>query len=56
MSGKPFKVACVQNCAGTETEPNLKDCADLVREAAAGARTSSCCRNTSPGSTSRATS
>jgi len=34
MSGEPFKVACVQNCAGTETEPNLKDCADLVREAA----------------------
>jgi predicted amidohydrolase len=33
MSGEPFKVACVQNCAGTETEPNLEDCADLVREA-----------------------
>jgi predicted amidohydrolase len=34
MSGETFKVACVQNCAGTETEPNLKDCADLVGEAA----------------------
>jgi predicted amidohydrolase len=34
MSGEPFTVACVQNCAGTETEPNLKDCAELVREAA----------------------
>ena len=34
MSGETFKVACVQNCAGTETEPNLKDCAELVREAA----------------------
>jgi deaminated glutathione amidase len=34
MSGEPFTVACVQNCAGTETEPNLKDCAGLVREAA----------------------
>lgn len=29
-----FTVACVQNCAGTETAPNLEDCADLVREAA----------------------
>ena len=34
MSGKTFTVACVQNCAGTETDPNLRDCADLVREAA----------------------
>ena len=34
MSGETFTVACVQNCAGTETEPNLKDCAELVREAA----------------------
>jgi predicted amidohydrolase len=34
MSGQAFTAACVQNCAGTETEPNLKDCADLVREAA----------------------
>ncbi len=34
MSGKTFTVACVQNCAGTETDPNLADCADLVREAA----------------------
>ena len=34
MSGEPFTVACVQNCAGTETDPNLADCADLVREAA----------------------
>ena len=34
MSGEAFTVACVQNCAGIETEPNLKDCAELVREAA----------------------
>ncbi len=34
MSGETFKVACVQNCAGTETEPNLRDCAELVGEAA----------------------
>ena len=34
MSGETFTVACAQNCAGTETEPNLKDCAELVREAA----------------------
>ncbi len=34
MSGTAFTVACVQNCAGTETQPNLEDCADLVREAA----------------------
>jgi predicted amidohydrolase len=34
MSGETFTVACVQNCAGTETAPNLKDCADLVRQAA----------------------
>ncbi len=34
MSGESFTVACVQNCAGAETEPNLKDCAELVREAA----------------------
>ena len=34
-----FTVACAQNCAGTETAPNLEDCADLVREAAGkGAR------------------
>ena len=30
-----FRVACVQNCAGTETAPNLDDCADLVRAAGA---------------------
>jgi predicted amidohydrolase len=29
-----FTVACVQNCAGSETAPNLEDSADLVREAA----------------------
>jgi predicted amidohydrolase len=29
-----FKVACVQNCAGPEIEPNLKDTATLCREAA----------------------
>ena len=34
MSGESFTVACVQNCAGTETEPNLKDCAELVHQAA----------------------
>ena len=34
MSGETFTVACVQNCAGTETDPNLRDCAELVREAA----------------------
>ncbi len=34
MSGEIFRVACVQNCAGTETDPNLKDCVELVREAA----------------------
>jgi predicted amidohydrolase len=34
MTGEAFKVACVQNCAGTETAPNLHDCAELVREAA----------------------
>ena len=34
-----FKVACIQNCAGTETGPNLTESAALVREAAAeGAR------------------
>ena len=38
MSGR-FRVACVQNCAGTETAANLEDCAELVRGAAAeGAR------------------
>ena len=34
-----FKVACIQNCAGTETGPNLAESAALVRAAAAdGAR------------------
>ena len=28
------KVACIQNCAGIETGPNLSECADLVRAAA----------------------
>ena len=37
--GDSFKVACVQNCAGTETGPNLTESAALVRAAAAeGAR------------------
>jgi len=31
----PFKVACIQNCAGPETAPNLAECAGLVRAAAA---------------------
>lgn len=39
MESQRFRVACVQNCAGTETAANLDDCADLVAEAAAaGAR------------------
>jgi predicted amidohydrolase len=29
-----FKAACVQNCAGTETAPNLAECAAFTREAA----------------------
>jgi predicted amidohydrolase len=28
-----FRVACVQNCAGTQTAPNLADCAELTRQA-----------------------
>jgi predicted amidohydrolase len=28
-----FRVACVQNCAGTQTAPNLADCAELTRRA-----------------------
>ena len=39
MSGESFTVACVQNCAGTETGPNLKDCAELVREPVTALRT-----------------
>ena len=29
-----FTVACVQNCAGPKTEPNLAECAEMVRAAA----------------------
>ncbi len=28
-----FSVACVQSCAGTQTAPNLADCAELTRQA-----------------------
>ncbi len=34
MTGGTFRVACIQNCAGTETAPNLAECAGFVREAA----------------------
>ena len=34
MTSGKFRVACIQNCAGTETAPNLAECADFVREAA----------------------
>ncbi|MEE8293235.1 MAG: hypothetical protein V3R22_02330, partial [Kiloniellales bacterium] len=33
VSNKSFRVACIQNCAGTETAPNLADCEALTREA-----------------------
>ncbi len=39
MTRETFRVACVQNCAGVETAPNLIECAAFVREAAGrGAR------------------
>ena len=34
MTSGKFRVACIQNCAGTETAPNLAECAGFVREAA----------------------
>jgi predicted amidohydrolase len=33
VTSGPFRVACVQNCAGTRTAPNLAECAGFVREA-----------------------
>ncbi len=39
VTRETFRVACVQNCAGVETAPNLIECAAFVREAAGqGAR------------------
>lgn len=33
MTATPFKVACVQNCAGLDLERNIAECSDLVRGA-----------------------
>ena len=35
MTSTPFKVACIQNCAGLDLERNIAECSDLVRGACA---------------------
>lgn len=35
MTSTPFKVACIQNCAGLDLEHNIAECSDLVRGACA---------------------